>query len=54
MEKKGFKMQDIYAVRLFKFGNFFEIRTYESYEKALEFATANLTTSDWDIKQVQQ
>ena len=45
-------MQKFYAVRLFKFGTFFEIRTYESYEKALDFANANMQNSEWDIKLV--
>jgi hypothetical protein len=44
----------IYAVRLFKFGTFFEVQTFETYQKAMNYAMANLEGSDWDIKELQR
>jgi len=57
--RKGKKMkqatvQEIYAVRLFMFGNIFEVKTFNSYNYALDWAIANLENSDWDIKKVRQ
>ncbi len=47
-------IQEIYAVRLFMFGNIFEVKTFNSYNYALDWAMANLQNSDWDIKKVRQ
>jgi hypothetical protein len=44
----------IYAVRLFKFGTFFEVQTFDSYKKAMDYAITNLEGSDWDIKELQR
>jgi hypothetical protein len=44
----------IYAVRLFKFGTFFEVQTFDSYKKAMDYAVTNLEGSDWDIKELQR
>ncbi len=43
---------DLYEVRVFSQGRFCEIRTYGSYQKALDFANANLK-NNWDIKQIK-
>ena len=47
-------IQEIYAIRLFMFGNIFEVKTFNSYNYALNWAIANLENSDWDIKKVRQ
>lgn len=42
----------IYAVRLFRGKNWLTIRTYAELSPALDFAKENLTSVEWDIKEM--